>query len=276
MLFKGSAASTMLILVPLILLLLAGPAVAEDDDIIILKEGGMYKGTILSQRGSSVKMRVNGKILTIKKKEIRKIIAKPKPEAEYKKRAKEVNRKDVEGNFQLAMWCKAQGLKTEMKKHLDYVLKVDPEHEGARIESGFGNYEGEWHPVTELESRGLAFFDGKWMPKAELEAAMAKMRAERIAAMSERTVACDQAVEILTKEVGHSFRSLAVRGGHGLRPVSARPDAALRGARAPGLAPRSAGPRLRGHGRPGRRGKRSREAHELPRRAFRGGHGRHR
>jgi len=201
-----------LLLLSLLLVLMADTSLAEDEDVIILKEGGMYKGTIISDRGGNVKIKVRGKTITVKKKDIRKIIAKPKPAAEYKTKAKETSKKDVEGNYTLAMWCKQNGLKKEMKKHLKFVLKLDPNHIGARLESGYGFYNEEWLSVADLEKQGLVFYNNKWINKKEMEEAEKELRSKRLAGIEDYGAECDTQLEEYLKPLDYTSRTLKVKG----------------------------------------------------------------
>ncbi len=60
----------------------------------------------------------------------------PKPDstlsAQYEERFAELNADDVKGHFALAQWCNEQGQYELAVKQSEYVLKLDPKHEGAR------------------------------------------------------------------------------------------------------------------------------------------------
>lgn len=201
------------LLLPFLVLSIASANLADDEDKIILKEGGLISGTIISDKGSTVKIKVKGgKVMYIKKKDIRKIISKPKPEQEYKKRAKETSRKDPKANYELALWCQKQGMKSEAEKHLKIVLKWDPDHEGARKALGFGFYEGKWHSGQELESMGLVPFDGEWIKKEELAEAKRIRRETYLAQLEDVALGSEEAVEAKIKSLDFTLKSFKVKG----------------------------------------------------------------
>jgi len=99
----------------------------------------------------------------------------------------------ADANFELARWCKEKGLDCQYRLHLEAALRIDPDHEGARKESGFTRYEGEideyrrkrW--LTEEEAAAAAARDED--VRKEREAALEKRRQDPMLAQVDATVA---------------------------------------------------------------------------------------
>lgn len=195
------------------LLFLAAPALlAEDQDIIILKEGGMYKGEIIYQSRSTVKIKVEGKTLTLKMKDIRKIIARYKPEDEYKNKVKELDARDAEAQYKLALWCLENSMEKEADKHFKLAIRHAPDHEGARTALGYGFYNGEWLTAAQLDELGLVRFEKDWIPKADLEGAIRKRREKRFEEWEAILTQGDEEAGALMKELDHSYKSIRLQG----------------------------------------------------------------
>lgn len=101
--------------------------------------------------------------------------------AELEKRQAAVADTDAAGLFELAMWAEANGLKTDSKRILRKVIKVDKDHAEARKILGYVQHEGNW--VTERErdrliakaeeaakeAQGLKKWEGEWYPAEDVE-----------------------------------------------------------------------------------------------------------
>jgi len=202
----------MVIIFIAVAVLLSATGFSKDEDVIILKTGGMYKGKIEFQSSSYVKIRVKGRLITVRMRDIRKIIAKERPEDEYKRRADDAGKGDVKAHYDLALWCLEKGLEKEAEKHIKIVLKEDPDHAGARKAGGFGLYDGEWHPEKELEKMGLVRFESEWIRKEDLNESVRKRRESRLAAIDDKAAKSEDGLDALLSEMGHTFSSMKIRG----------------------------------------------------------------
>ena len=76
----------------------------------------------------------------------------------------------ADGHWQLAEWCKEQGLVTERKAHLQRVLELDPDHEQARAALGFGRVGERWMTMDDVMlSLGYVRAGGVWKTPQQLE-----------------------------------------------------------------------------------------------------------
>ena len=105
------------------------------------------------------------------------------PKDELKRRQDALKPDDAEGNYQLALWAEEKKLTTESKRLLRKVIKIDPNHKGAREKLGYKLYsasEGEekkWRTEADIarlerekedqqkRSLGLEKWQGQWVPK---------------------------------------------------------------------------------------------------------------
>ena len=193
-------------------LLLASGASA---DIVHLKDGRKVEGTVVEQTDKKVVVQTKFGVNEFKASEVERVEEMATPKEEFKKRLAAAEG-DAGAIYKLYVWAKGQGLKSDAKKALREVVKIDPDHENARKLLGyvkFGDrwvsekekakleadavrkemeakglvlHKGEWITPEEKEkqineAKGLALIDGKWVNKREYErlAKEAEMEAAR-------------------------------------------------------------------------------------------------
>jgi hypothetical protein len=101
----------------------------------------------------------------------------------YEERLAGLPPEDAEARFALALWCRRQGLAREMEAGLREVLKLDPEHAGARAALGFEKVSDRWVAGENLLSaKGFVRRGERWV-LAE-EARHEEMAKERDRALS--------------------------------------------------------------------------------------------
>lgn len=70
----------------------------------------------------------------------------------------------VEDQWKLAEWCLQRQLLSQRDRHLERILKLDPEHEQARRALGYSQRHGEWKTrEEEMLARGFVRHAGKWV-----------------------------------------------------------------------------------------------------------------
>lgn len=101
--------------------------------------------------------------------------------AQLEEKMKGVKENDANGLFQVAKWADENGLKTDSKRLLRQVIKIDPEHAEARAMLGYQKYEGKWLTQREIdrekakkeeadrEKQGLKKWKNEWVPKEDYE-----------------------------------------------------------------------------------------------------------
>ncbi len=101
--------------------------------------------------------------------------------AQYEAKKEAVDESDAAALFELANWANDNGLRTDYKRMLRKVIKVDKNHKEAREALGYVFYEDRWVTQREKErlerkkeeeemlAKGLRKWQGEWYPAAEVE-----------------------------------------------------------------------------------------------------------
>jgi hypothetical protein len=99
-------------------------------------------------------------------------------ELEYSRRAPAA-KDTVEGQWELAEWCKKSGLTKQRETHLRRIVELNPNHKEARFALGYQFLKGEW--ITRSDARrqeGYEFYRGKWRTPQEIELLESRGRTE--------------------------------------------------------------------------------------------------
>lgn len=77
----------------------------------------------------------------------------------------------IAGHWQLAQWCREAGLSQQRKFHLEQIIKLDPDHEEARLALGYGRFpNGGWMtPDQYMLRQGYVKYRGSWKLPQEIE-----------------------------------------------------------------------------------------------------------
>jgi hypothetical protein len=132
-------------------------------DTIILKNGNRLEG-IVKKQGDHVHITLPYGTLVIPRDQIKSIILGMTALDQYNQKIFLLDPKDVDARYDLAMWCKENGLYTQFKKELEMVLIISPDHEKARQALGYERHQGRW--VTQDEAmaiQGYIQHKGQWM-----------------------------------------------------------------------------------------------------------------
>ncbi len=151
-------------------------------DVIRLKDGSVLEGEVLEQSTTSVRVKTRFGTVDLARTRIDRIEKKASPVEEYQRQLAGLEPGDVEGLYQLALFCQGKGLRSQQHEVLEKVLSVDPQHEGAHLGLGHIRYQGEWfdqkslkdhqrREAREKKAQGLVLDNGVWMPEAEAMAA---------------------------------------------------------------------------------------------------------
>ena len=164
--------------IPLILVLVALTATLARADVVHLKNGKSFEGKIVSETSKVVKIKTRFGDLEFKRDQIERIEKGKTPKEEYRERKAKLDKKDVNGLFELALFCKEKKLTKEYRALLKDILKVDKQHDGANTELGHIKYDGQWFTAEALEEYkalekqrmeeiGMVLYNGKWMTEEE-------------------------------------------------------------------------------------------------------------
>lgn len=153
-------------------------------DSFYLKSGGVVEGEWLNRSEKSpVMYLVNsaaGKI-ALRAETVEKIETKSVAQKQYEAILPRMPA-TLEGNWKMAEWCRDNNLKTLRSKHLQAILELDPNHEGARYGLGYSKVRDRW-VLTEVYRRenGEVRYKGRWYFKQDVALEMMKDQAEAVA-----------------------------------------------------------------------------------------------
>ena len=135
-------------------------------DILYLKDGRKLEGKVF-QKGNRVEIQTKFGKVTFPMSKVERIEYKKTNEQEYKERRENIAKGDGDGHYQLALWCKERNMRKEMTKELKEVIKLNPDHEGARKLLGYHRLGDRWLTAPQMEKEGYQQLDGKWVTKRE-------------------------------------------------------------------------------------------------------------
>jgi PBS lyase HEAT-like repeat-containing protein len=76
----------------------------------------------------------------------------------------------VAGHWNLALWCRQQGLSDLRRKHLERIVELDPNHRQARAALGYGFIGGNWVQLAaHKRDQGLELYRKQWRTPQEIE-----------------------------------------------------------------------------------------------------------
>jgi len=111
-------------------LLFSSPLAA---DVVHLTNGDTLEGTI-EDLGDSLKIKCGGATIVIEKSRVVRVEAKKLPEQIFAEKLASLNRADAAACFDIARWCRDNGMEDEYGRMLEMTLKADPNHaEAAKL-----------------------------------------------------------------------------------------------------------------------------------------------
>src|SRR3990170_907170 len=155
--------------VSVILLLLQIVVINLYADVVHLTTGGKVEGKV-TDLGSELKVEGPIATATISKDRVVSIERKETSYEAYLNKLSELKADDLEGHYQLALWCKDKNLGTQARKEFEAVIRIDPDHENARKELGYVKYDGKWMTEDEAKmAQGYVKYKGAWFKKEDYE-----------------------------------------------------------------------------------------------------------
>lgn len=150
---------------------LALVGVAAGDEVV-LDSGARLRGRLVEDSPADrarVVLETDHGRLAIDRDRVYRLRTRTPAETDYDRRAPSVS-DTPEAQYALATWCRDNGQDDAMRRHLNRVLELQPDHEAARTLLGYTQVDGEWMTRTDvLASRGLRRWQGEFLTAQEVE-----------------------------------------------------------------------------------------------------------
>jgi hypothetical protein len=117
-------------------------AVATADELV-LQDGRTFTGTV-TIKDDVVLVQMSYGTLSFARDQVQRIDLKDTPLEQYNKRLAKIAVDDADGIYSLAIWARGRGLSPQADELLARVLKLNPDHAGARKASGFAKIDDRW------------------------------------------------------------------------------------------------------------------------------------
>lgn len=141
-------------------------------ETLLLVNGGRIEGAILNAdevpRKTYVVRTASGVELVVPQSAVRSVEHQRPEKLEYE-RIRPRYPDTVEGNWELAQWCRDRTLLAEREKHLRRILELDPDHAEARRLLGYARDGDQWttHEET-MRADGYVLHKGRWVLPQQL------------------------------------------------------------------------------------------------------------
>ena len=142
-------------------------------DTFRLASGGQVQGEWLNKEEAPLVRYVirqpSGLILKLTQEQVREHLRELPAEREYEERAEQTP-DTVPAQWKLADWCRDHHLMRQRTTHLQRIIELDPNHQGARALLGFAFVNGRWTTKQDYHrSEGFEFYKGRWRTSQEIE-----------------------------------------------------------------------------------------------------------
>ncbi len=162
--------------VAIVLVLVLEPPRASADTLH-LRGGGELVGDVVPDGESYRVLLSSGVEVTIPAEDVVRVEPGDTFRDEYIRRVNHLDRMDAEAHYVLGLFCADHGLRQEAEMLFRTVVRIVPDHEGARASLGEVRHEGAWMPLEEsLRRQGQVPHGGRWVTPEEKERLLFKER----------------------------------------------------------------------------------------------------
>ncbi len=142
-------------------------------DVFVMANGGRVVGELLNPeqtpREQYTVRTSEGATITLHRDQVQKILH-PRPEELQYEKLQPRYPDTVEGQWELAEWCRENNLLEQREKHLRRILELAPDHENARRAMGYSQFDGRWMTQEEVMiARGYVRHQNRWMLPQEIQ-----------------------------------------------------------------------------------------------------------
>ena len=155
-------------------LLVVGIGSREMADLIKLDNAGELRGTIdrkqAERDATTVTIRtLTGAVVVVERKYVRFVTHRPLKVEQYESRARSTP-DTVPAQWDLAEWCRKNGLSKQREVHLRQIVAIEPNHKKARYGLGQTQHDGKWTTRDDVMwSQGYVKYKGRYITPQELE-----------------------------------------------------------------------------------------------------------
>jgi hypothetical protein len=143
-------------------------------EVFLLRSGGRIEGEWLNpqrQPADNYHLRTGaGVSLALASPQVERVMVTSNVEKQYEEMLHKAPATTL-GHWQLAQWCRDAQLTSQRKFHLEEIIKLDPDHEQARLALGYGRFDnGGWlKPDEYMLKQGYVKSNGQWKLPQEIE-----------------------------------------------------------------------------------------------------------
>jgi HEAT repeat protein len=147
----------------------AAPLRAE---VFELAGGGTIEGEWINREERPLtryQVRRQGVLLTLSLPQVVDVVRRTPTEITYAKKAPTIA-DTAEAQWEMAEWCRQNGLPNERRVHLQRVIELDSNHRKARAALGYVFHDGQWSTQEAIRrADGYELYRGKWRTPQEIE-----------------------------------------------------------------------------------------------------------
>lgn len=156
-----------------LVILFCGLVSSAQAELVVLRSGGMLEGEILNPgRDDKEPLQLrstNGIKLVIAHDQIQKVMVLTEMQKQYQQMVAQLP-DTVEAHQEMQRWCQQAGLIPERHKHLEAILRLEPDHEPTRLTLGYMKLGSQWvKPDAWMHSQGYVRYQGRWRMRQEIE-----------------------------------------------------------------------------------------------------------
>ncbi len=140
---------------------------AAPGEVFILANGARLEGELLNpDQKPRETYEINtpgGGRITLDRSQVKQVLRRRPEEVEYE-RIRPRYPDTVEGQWNLAEWCRQRSLLSQREIHLERIIELDPDHQEARRILGYDWHDGEWKTREQkMKERGYVRRGGEWV-----------------------------------------------------------------------------------------------------------------
>jgi len=124
---------------------------AAPGDVVRLRTGEAIQGQVISRTDEKVIIATASGLRTVRAADVQSIEAEKDPRADFARRASALGPRDAKGWYELGTWAREQRLDAEAAQCFERVIRIDPDHAGARAALGYRRWGSGWRKAEEIE-----------------------------------------------------------------------------------------------------------------------------